>query len=40
MALSILGLLLQVFASFANLIGRELCGEAVYRGGDAAVWPE
>lgn len=40
MALSILGLLLQVFASFANLIGRDLCGEAVYRGGDAATWPE
>lgn len=40
MALSILGLLLQVFASFANLMGRELCGEAVYRGGDAATWPE
>lgn len=39
-ALSILGLLLQVFASFANLIGRELCGESVYRGGDAAIWPE
>nr|BAL55376.1 particulate methane monooxygenase [uncultured Gammaproteobacteria bacterium] len=39
-ALSIMGLLLQVFASFANLMGRELCGEAVYRGGDAATWPE
>ncbi|XSG85051.1 MAG: bacterial ammonia monooxygenase, subunit AmoC [Methylohalobius sp. ZOD2] len=39
MALSILGLLLQVFASFANLIGRDLAGD-VYEGGDAATWAD
>ena len=44
-ALAILGLLLQVFASFLNLVGKDLCGDvydaAVARvGEDQAVWAE